>query len=309
MNFDYLELSRSLDKDKPCLDYLDWQYSNKTGWNMFHFEGCKCVEIWLNPEATYMKIRGSFPYFFAGQNFDTRLQDFKKGIDYLASILELNLYHSEVKTFEYGTTLKLPFLPKHLFDSHLKIKGMKSISLPYGKYFEDQVLRLKMYDAGYNIKKKLDKQERERLQINFNYDSKGHYLKLEHHYKKPSIYFKQRSIQLLDLLEEPFQAMCKNDLLQKYNSILKTTEMKITDKKNLSSSTLPLLILKEYEALLPKNAEELIKQKIRSFPLEVLSKEDKKSRVRQLRSNFQKIQSMNKCEYDISNLLKEKVQK
>lgn len=306
MNFDYLEISRSLCKDKPCIDYLDWQYGNKLGWNMFHHEGCKSLEVWLNPEATYMKIKGSIPYFIAGQNFSTGLEDFKSGIDYLASILELNLYYSEVKAFEFGTTINLPFMPKYLFDSHLKIKGMKSRLFDNGKYFEDQLVRVKMYDAGINLKKKLDRHEREKLKVNCGYDPLCNYLKIENHYKKPCVSFKLRTIQVIDLIEEPFQSMCKNDLLEKYTSIIKTSEMQIQDKKQLSSSTIPLMILKEYEALLPKNAEELIKQKIKSFPSDIMSKEDKKSRVRQLKSNFQKIESLNKCQYDISEMIKEK---
>jgi hypothetical protein len=304
MNFDYIEISRSLDKDKPCLDYLEWQYSSKYGWQKFHFEGCKEVEIMINNESNQMKIKGSIPYFIAGQNFKTNLDDLKSGIEYLSSILELNLYSAEVRAFEFGTILNIPFLPKCLFDSHIKITGMKARSLDYGKYFEDNILKIKLYDAGKNIKLKLDKAERESLSRSFGYDPLANYLKLENHYKKPSISFKKRLIQVTDLLDNSFQDLCKEDLYNKYNSIMKTSQVKITDKKQLSSSTLPLMILKEYEALLPCKAEELMKQKIKSIPSNILNREDKKSRVKQLKSNMKKIEVLNKCEFDLSTLLK-----
>ena len=303
MNFDYLEITRSLDKDKPSLDYLEWQYSSKYGWDKFQFEGCKEVEIYINAEANQIKIKGSLPYFIAGQNFKTNLEDFQSSIEYLASILELNLYNSEVKAFEFGTILNIPFKPKFLFDSHVKIKGMKTKPWDHGKYFEDNILKLKLYDAGRNMKIKLDKAERERLSKDFGYDPLSNYLKLENHYKKPSVSFKQRIILVNDLLDKSFQGLCKDDLVNKYNSIMKTSLVKITDKKQLSSSTIPLLVLKEYEDFLPCKAEELMKQKIRSIPNDILSKEDKKSRVRQLNSNLKKIELLNKCEYDISSLI------
>lgn len=307
MNFDYLEISRSLDKDKPCLDYLEWQLSTKNGWNKFTYEGCKDLEFWLNEEYPSIKIKGSIPYFMAGQNFKAGIQDLKSGFEFLGSILDLNLFNAEVKAFEYGTILQIHFNPRYIFDSHIKIQGMKTRAFDYGKYFEDRIMKVKLYDAGKNLKVKLDKNERERLSCSFGYNPQANYLKLENHYKKPSISFKQRIIQASDLIEGPFEQLCKADLLNKYDSIMKTKQVKITDKKQLSSSTIPLLILKEFEAFLPCKAEDLLKKKIRSIPEGILTKEDKKGRIRQLKSNLKKLETVNECEYDISEMLEKQI--
>ena len=81
------------------------------GWEKFILEGCKAVEIWLNSEANKLKFKGSIPYFIAGQNFKTECEDFCEGINFLSSILEVDLNDSEVKKFEYGTILEIPFSP------------------------------------------------------------------------------------------------------------------------------------------------------------------------------------------------------
>lgn len=303
MNFDYIEMTKSLDLEKPCLDYLDHQASYSSGWEKFIYEGCKDVQIWLNPEANKLKVKGSIPYFILGQNFKTGPEDFIKGIAYLSEVLALELNQSEVNVFEYGTIIETPFPVKDVFNSHLKIQGMRTRSFDYGKYFEDRVLTFKLYDANKNLKNKLSKEEREKLASLCGYESSANYLKLESHYKKPSVYFKNRFLKLADLLEPEFQTICKEELLTKYSSIMKANSIELKSKKQITSSTIPLLILKEYECLLPCKAEDLIKQKIKAFSSELLTKEDKKSRNRQIKANLKKIESVRTCKYDVSKIL------
>lgn len=308
MNFDFLEASKSLGKDSLCLDYLDHEASYSSGWQKFIYEGCKAVEVWVNQEADKVKVKGSIPYFIAGQNFKTSQDDFRRGIDYLSDILKLDLLQAEVNVFEYGTTLQVPFLPKEVFSSHIRIQGMKTRSFDYGKYFDDRVLRIKLYDAGKNIKNKVTKDERQKLWANCGYDPFQNYLKIENHYKKPLICFKRNLLQVNDLLNPGFQTICKEDLLTKYRSIKKANSIKINRKKQVTCATLPLIVLKEYESLLPCKAEDLIKQKIKSFPSEILTKEDKKSRTRQIRANLKKIGAVSTCQYDISEILINQIQ-
>lgn len=308
MNFDYLEASKSLGKDKPFLDYLDHEASYSSGWEKFIYEGCKEVQVWLNDEASKIKVKGSIPYFIAGQNFKTGPEDFTNGIGHLSEILNLDLMKAEVNVFEYGTTLEIPYFPKEVFSSHIRIQGMKARSFDYGKYFDDRVLRVKLYDAGKNIKNKLTKDERQKLEANCGYDPFQNYLKIENHYKKPLICFKRNLLQVNDLLNPGFQTICKEDLLTKYRSIMKANTIEINRKKQVTCATLPLIILKEYEGLLPCKAEDLIKQKIKSFPSEILTKEDKKSRTRQIRANLKKIEAVRTCKYDISEILINQIQ-
>ena len=289
MNFDYLEASKSLSKDKPCLDYLEHKASYNSGWQKFIYEGCKAVEIWMNPEADKMKIKGSIPYFIAGQNFKTGPEDFNIGINHLSEVLNIDLLKAEVNVFEFGTILEIPFSVREVFNSHLKIQGMKTRSFDYGKYFEDGVMTFKLYDANKNLKNKLTKNEREKLTSLYDYKPSANYLKIESHYKRPSIYFKSRFLDIESLRSESFQTTCKGELLNKYISIMKASSINVNSKKQLTSSTIPLLLLKEYESLLPCNIDELIKQKIKSFPSNIMTQEDKKSRRRQIKANMKKL--------------------
>lgn len=304
MNFDYIEAVMNLGKDKPCLDYLNHEAGYPaSGWNKFIYEGCNAVEVWLNHEAGKMKVKGSIPYFIAGQNFKSSHSDFKEGINHLSEVLEMDLQKAEMKAFEYGTTLEIPFPVKQVFLSHLKIQGMKARAFDNGIYFEDRALRVKLYDAGKNLKDKLSRDDRARLTSDFGYSPFHNYLKIENHYKRPAVCFKKSFISLGELLKPEFQTICKNDLVTKYRSIMKAKSIELRNKKQLTSSTIPLIILKEYESLLPCKAEDLIKQKIKAIPAEILTKEDKKSRKRQIGYNWKKITSASPCKYDVSELL------
>lgn len=304
MNYDYIEISHSLDKDKPCLDFLEWQFSSKYGLDKFHLPGINEMEVLLSQDK--VKIKGSLPYFTLGQNFKSDISDFRNGIEFIENALKLDLNQAEVNCFEYGTTLEIPFNPKEVFPSHIRIIGMKKRTFDHGIYFEDKVLRHKLYNAGINIRQKLSKEERLNLQ-SYGYDPKANYLKVENHYKKPSIALKQRIIKVSDLLREDFQQICKEDLLNKYQSIMKTKQIQVNDKKYISSATIPLLILKEYSDFLPERPEDLIRNKIKSFPDSILTRNDKKSRIRQVRQNFKKLESPESYSYDLSELLKSKM--
>lgn len=302
MNFDYIEIAKSLGKDRLCLDYLDWQFTNKYGWNKYEYEGCKVLEVWHHSESNDLKVKGSLPYFITGQNFHSEMKDFRDGITYLSDIIETDLLDGgEVKAMEFGTILEIPFSPREVFNSHIRMTGKKARTYDNGKYFVDSNLKVKLYDAGRNMKLKLDKVQRRRLE-DIGYDPLANYVKIENHYLRPSIYFMTRSLKLNTLLTDQFQSLCKKDLLHNYNSIMKTSRAMATDKKHLSSSTIPLLVLMEYEELLPCKAEELIKRKIKQIPEAILTKEDKKARARQIRENFKKIK-LDKCEYDLTPYL------
>ena len=64
-----------------------------------------------------------------------------------------------------------------------------------------------------------------------------------------------------------------------------------------------MILLKEYESLLPCKVEELIKQRIKNIPLDVMTKDDKKSRKRQIMAYIKKLESVRDCKYDLSELL------
>ena len=303
MSFDFIAIEKDLGQDKICLDYLNHEASYCSGWDKYIYENCKAVEILLNTDARKLRLKGSVPYFMSGQNFKSSPKDFINGIDHLSEVLTTDLMKAEVKVFEFGTTLEIPFSVKEVFNSHLKIQGMKTRSFDYGKYFVDSVMTFKLYDANKNLKNKLNKLERERLTALYNYNPSSNYLKIESHYKKPSISFKTRHLDIAYLTSESFQAVCKDELINKYLSIMKANSINVNSKKQLTTSTIPLLLLKEYESLLPCNLDELIRQKIKSFPDSILTKDDKKSRRRQIKANMKKLESAGTCKYDLSEYL------
>lgn len=110
-----------------------------------------------------------------------------------------------------------------------------------------------------------------------------------------------------EVLKDDFMQLCKNDLINSYKSIMKTGIVKLPDSKgDLNAGTIPLIVLKELEALYHFNSEELIMQKLKSIPEDKLSKEDKKARHKILKSNLNKIDSSQISKYDISERLEQK---
>lgn len=55
----------------------------------------------------------------------------------------------------------------------------------YGRYFEDSVTLVKMYDAGRRIKQVVPQSVRNALQTDYGYKPDAHYVRIENHYKKP----------------------------------------------------------------------------------------------------------------------------
>ena len=311
MIFDYVEIEKYIPaKVKPNFGYLVDTENVNFGYRKFIFDGMSNLSIYWHEQNRFLRIRGSLPYAFQKHNFNFTNQDVREAGKYLEEFLGLTLFDAMVTTFEAGIWLEVPFRPDAYFRFHERIKSMKTISFDRGRYFEDSILKVKMYDAGYNLKTKTSSDVRFALQSDFGY-SEDLNLKIENHYKKPEIQFKQRPIQLLDLTYEEFTERCKIDLLATYQSIVKTPTMSMpTDKKNLSSSTIPLIALKQLEQKFGFNTEVEILAILKSIPKDVLSSEDRKKRKKQLLENLGKISSptdgLNL--FDVSDLLRKKLE-
>lgn len=312
MNLDYTEITKFLGKDKLCLEYLQWNasYINAT---KYYFNGCNKVELWHNVGLNQVTIKGSIPYFINGHNYYSTSKDWLEGLDYLTNCLKVNLYNGLVEKFEFGTIQEIPFQLDTFLRYHVKLNEMKTIeykqgSILTGKYFDNSNLRVKLYDVSRNIKQKLTKPIQEELERVHGWDKDKHYVKIENHYKKPEVHFK-RNILLNELLSSEFQAGLKNDLLTTYQGIMKTGNSIIPTKKaDINAGTIPLMVLKELEAMFNFKTEDLIKQKLKAIPENILSHDDKKARQRTLRDNMKKISLNGSSEYDISELLKNSIQ-
>jgi hypothetical protein len=312
MNLDYIEISKFLDKDKPNLEYLQREayYPNA---ERYSFQGCKKIEIWNYPERNQLSIKGSFPYFLNGHNFNSSLEDWKEGLDYLSSCLNINLYTGLIEAFEFGTIQEIPFTENAFLRNHVKIQGMEArsynkVQIITGKEFISPSLKVKLYDSNRNIKSKLDKPIQEEISRLWGWNKEKHYIKIENHYKKPEAHFRG-NVYLNEILSSEFQYNLKMELYKTYQKIMKTGNIILPEKKaDINAGTIPLIILKELESIYHFNIEDMLKAKLKEIPEDILSLSDRKARLKILRENLKKISFSGKSDFDISELLEAKIQ-
>lgn len=312
MNLDFIEVSKFLQgKDTINFSDLEEDLSFKNGKRYF-FDRCRKLAITHNSTLNKITITGSPAYFINGHNFFTNKNDLLEGLGYIRSSLQINIFDFYVDKFEFGTIQEINVAESVFLNNHISIKGMTT--QPYyegktitGKYFKSPELIIKLYDVNRNIKNKLDKATKTNLSKMYGWNSEKHYIKIENHYKKPRLCFNGREFNLAELLTTGNELMFQNDLINKYKSIMKTKGILIpSNKKDVNAGTIPMIILKRYEDVLGINIEELLKQELKNYPLDLLNAEDKKARMRILKENLNKIQEDKQCEFDITSLLESK---
>lgn len=170
----------------------------------YAFKGHTDLDVLWNEQTQFLKIRGSLAFSFQNHNTHFTQNDFQSSVRFLQNCIGVSLFDAHVNEFEEGVLLEVPFNPEALFNAHLQIKGMKTKPQDYGKYFEDAVLRVKLYDAGRRIKQVVPQSVRNTLQRYFGYKTDAHYIRIENHYKKPSIRFKQSPLLVADLVGAEF---------------------------------------------------------------------------------------------------------
>jgi hypothetical protein len=312
MNLDYIEVAKFIGKDKLNTAYLQ-RAAYFEGAEKYYFDRCRKIEVWHYEKRNQIALKGSLPYWLNGHNYYSSLTDWKEGLDYLQGCLNVNLYAGIVNCFEFGTIQEIPFLEAAFLRNHVKMKGMESRqyqkgNVITGKEFISACFKVKLYDAARNIKNKLEKPIKEELARLFGWDKGKHYIKLENHYMKPEAYFKG-NIYLNELLSPIFQNQLMNELLSTYQSIMKTGNFHLPEKKgDINAGTLPLLILKELESIYTFRTEDLLKAKLKEIPEEILSPADRKARMKTIKDNLKKISNAGKSEYDITELLQERIQ-
>ena len=311
MNFDYTELIKNTNNDNVCFNYLEHVGSYPEGKEKFILKGVKNIDVFTNERTSEIVLKANFPYYTQGHNFRFSKADMIEAIQHTSELLNLNLFQAEVKKFEYGSIIELDYNVDEFLMNHISIKGKNT--QPFytnnkltGKYFEDSILKHKLYDVGVNLKSKLDKAIRDDLSSKYGYDKAKHYLKIENHYKKPEIHFKHRNLFVNEMLIDNFMTKCKEDLINTYKSIMKTSKVELpTSKKDLHLTNILLITMKELESQFDFNTEELIKKKIKSAPETLLNKMDKKARLSIFKKNLNKIKKANESHYDISSKLEE----
>ncbi len=312
MNLDYIDITKFLNKDKLCFDYLQ-KTAVYEGAERYYFDRCNKLEVWYMEASNQVRIKGSIPYFINGHNFYSSHQDWIEGLEYLQGCLQINIFSGIVKCFEFGTIQEIPFPESDFLRNHIRAKGMQTKeyhkgNILTGKEFDSSALKIKLYDASRNIKNKLTKPIREEISKVYSWDKEKHYIKIENHYKKPEALFRG-DIYLNELLTSQFQQDLKNELLISYNRIMKTGNSIIpSHKADINAGTIPLMILKELESVYSFNTEELIKSKLKAFPEDIFSLADRKARLRTIRDNLKKISLQGQSKYDIKSFLQARIE-
>lgn len=304
---DYIEVSKYLNNDKLCLDYLKTNGNRYNGYDQYYLTGVDIIQIWYNPKENKIIVKGSLPYFSSGHNFSFPASFRNGAINQISDLINTDILEAEMIKFEYGAIMETLINPKAIIQNHIKIPNMQTKPYKGGKYFEDSIFKAKLYNAGNRIKTIHNYAVRETLRNDFDYDKDKFHIKFENHYKKPERVFNEgKLLTVYDCLQPEFMDLCKTDLINTYKSIMKTGLIKMpTEKADLTLGKIAFLLLKEIGMLYDFSADELIKAKIKAIPNEVMNKADKDARKRTLKK-MSDIISGNKNEksiYDISELL------
>ncbi len=194
MNFDYTELIKNTYNDNVCFNYLEHVGSYPEGKEKFILKGVKNIDVFTNEKTSEIVLKANFPYYIQGHNFRFTKAGMIEAIQLSSEYLNLNLFQAEMKKFEFGSIIEIDYNVDEFLMNHISIKGKNT--QPFytnnkltGKYFEDSIIKHKLYDVGVNLKSKLDKAIRDDLSNKYGYDKAKHYLKIENHYKKPEIHF------------------------------------------------------------------------------------------------------------------------
>lgn len=310
---DYIQATKHLsDKDRLFLGHCRLEAEYSSGWQKYWLRGCEKLEIWYNPSLNWMRLQGSIMYYWQGHNFTYDKKGFVAAIDHIIKIIHISIWDAMIEAFEYGVIMQVPKKPKEYIKRHSSIPSEKLIlnEKPKDKgnfrWWEDRNVCNKMYDAAQNIKKKQGLQRKEILKES-GWNPEGEFLKWEAHYLKPEILNHGKGLLLADLMKPYWENVFKEDLYVQYKRLIPMKSLITpTNKKDLSSADIVMLALAEAQINAGENLQEVKKMlydKINAIPEGVLSKADKDSRKRQIKSLFDKLQESPESEWDLSEKL------
>lgn len=289
-----------------CLK-LEAQYSS--GWKKYYLDGCEKMAIWINPVYHLLRIEGSVPYYWQGNNFSFTRKGFTEAIEYIIRLLGVNIWNSTLNAFEYGVIMEVKMPPKEYIMHHSSMPKEKLLmnEKPKDKgnfrTWEDRNVKLKMYNAGRNILMKQGENRKSIIRA-AGWDDSKYYLKWEIHYLKPECLNHGNGLKLYNLVNPDWDNTFKEDLFTQYKRL---SPMKgiinPTDKKELSTADILILAMVEESINEDRTLDELRKMlydKVNSFPDEVLKKPDKDFRKMQIRKLLAKVKESPNSVFDLS---------
>ena len=305
MIYDFCEIEYHLpDKGRGNFGLFEYTGFIYPKGHLFKAKAFSELNLYWNDRTNWLTLSGSLAFFFQGHNFKFDANALQKGFEFISGMVGCNIFNAHVTTFEAGELLATSHKPQAIFTTHTQIKGMKSKPYELGKWFEDRILRVKLYDAGKRMKKIIDKDIRNQLQADFGYQPDTNYIRVENHYKRPEIRFKQ-PVTLKDLVSDEFQNVVKNDIIQTYQSIMKTPTLILPEHLyKLSASDIYFIVAKELSMQCGVSMEEKIYSVLRSC--NNMTKEDIKARKRKIKADFNRV-TTNQCDYDLEESLRQKL--
>lgn len=306
MNFDYIEASIFTGKDSINLTELDMVNTSKYGYTYSVSANHDEMKVIYNPNTKIMKLKGSLPYYSEGQNFSNDMIKLKEAVYILSDKLNINLFNAEVSRIDAGVTFQVNKKPKEFINAHYAMNGFKEVYIGNTKYFNGKHFNIRMYDAGANLKKKASKEIRNHLELKKGCNPNFHYLRFEPIYRKAKSYFHRPDLTISQMFKPNFIYQCKQEIMNNYKAIKKEGYFDYPkNKRDLTLPVIELLALKEYGLLYGFNPEEVLKSKIKAIPEGILSKEDKKNRLKSLRATLKKINLKEVSDYDLSKEISE----
>ena len=306
---DYIELIKYIQNNEILnLGHLQLEAEYNGGMKKYFVKGCRQMEIQYNSQQHIFKLKGSPLYFIQGHNFTWDKQLFIEALKYIGNLIGISLFDCTIDKFEYGKIIEVESKPQRIISGHLAGNGLtmdeKSKDKGNIRYFNDNNVSLKLYNAGINIQHKQGLKMKDIIQ-KAGWNPKGNFIKFEILYRKPHLSLnKGIGLLLSDILLPSFEKLMKEDLNNQYQRINKMKSIEIpSTKKELFSSDIILLTLAEIALNQGTDLKNLIHSFIKAIPEEVLNFEDKKARRKQIKALLEKVHSSCINEFDISKLI------
>lgn len=295
INFSHLQLENQSSK-----------YNSET----YAVKGCEDMKIVFLHNTGGVRLKGSVPYFFQGNNYTFDKTKFVQTIEYINQLTNLDFWQSDIDEFEYGVIMEVPIKPKEYITHHSSKpnEGLnqdeKSRDRGRFRWWKDKNVILKMYDAGYNIK---TKQTASRKQIlrQAGWNEEKEYIKFEVHYIKPHIILnKGQNMKLWLLANSDWEITIKSDLLKQYQRLIPNKAIELpNDKKdfhtlNVYAHTITTLALNMGYSF--DNVKKLLYQTVNNAS-EILSKSDKDARKLEIKKIQSLLEQQPTSQWDLTN--------
>ena len=301
MNLDYTYLSMNIQgKDTIPFQDLDFISSNKYGIETYEIKSShKKATLKYYTNTGVLTIHVNLPYFLNGHNFRTTSSDIHNGVELISNVLHTDINQFEVKAFEFGNSTEIEMNPKPILRSHFETSQYKLTTHPLGKEYKGKGHILKLYNQSRRIQQNVDMAVRKAIELEREYDFKGHYVKVEMKYLDTLRYFK-RLLTLGDIQEKSFLTHCKNDLIQKYSAIPKMNGTMINETPSTAQTLINLML--KMQPQLGCKLIDLYKMDLKEYPPEFMNAGVRKNRVRQVKKLINDVQ-VNESQYDLAKYL------